>query len=63
MVIVQFIDNGKYNFTDQDRDENDYDRLLPLGEFEHLCTCTYSRVNSSDEGSMSGDSHLGTIQM
>ena len=63
MVIVQFVDNGKYNITSTETDENDYDRLLPRGEFDHLCTCTYGRYNSSDDGSIAEEGRLTTIQM
>ncbi len=54
MVMVQFVDNGSYNFTEE-KDENDYDRLLPRGEFDHLCTCTYGREEK--------DGHLTTLNM
>ena len=59
--MVQFIDNGKYDFT-EDTDENDYDRLLPRGEFEHLCMCTYGRVDGGTEAGENGG-HLTTLQM
>ena len=48
MVIVQFVDNGAYDISENTKDENDYDHLLPPGEFEHLCTCTYGRVTPSN---------------
>lgn len=63
MVIVQFVDNGNYNITSTETDEHDYDRLLPRGEFEHLCTCTYGRYNSSDNESNSEENHLTNIHM
>ncbi len=55
MVMVQFIDNGTYNLSD-DKDENDYDTLLPRAEFDHLCECTYKRVDEEDD-------HLTTLKM
>ena len=76
MVIVQFVDNGDYDISD-DKHENGYDKLLPPGEFEHLCTCTYGRVTpSSGTGtgihksgqrqrhlSDSNDEHFTTLNM
>ena len=47
MVIVQFVDNGDYDIGDNEKHENGYDKLLPPGEFEHLCTCTYGRVSNT----------------
>ena len=47
MVIVQFVDNGDFDIGDGGKKENGYDKLLPRGEFEHLCTCTYGRVTPS----------------
>ena len=46
MVIVQFVDDGPVNLGDGGRHDNGYDRLLPRGEFDHLCVCKYGRVNS-----------------
>ena len=46
MVIVQFVDDGPVNLADGGRHDNGYDRLLPRGEFDHLCVCKYGRVNS-----------------
>lgn len=74
MVIVQFVDNGAYDISENEKDENDYDKLLPPGEFEHLCTCTYGRVahtaTATNDGrprqrSMSDaqDEHLTTVRM
>ena len=45
MVVVQFVDNGELGLVEGGKDENNYDKLLPPGEFEHLCTCTYGRVS------------------
>ena len=58
--MVQFIDNGNYNLT-EDKDENDYDRLLPRGEFDHLCSCTYRRVVEKDDTRK--EVHLTTLNM
>ena len=77
MVIVQFVDNGDYDIGDCEKKENGYDKLLPPGEFEHLCTCTYGRVTpssvmTSDAGSRyrkqrsvpsSHDEHFTTVRM
>lgn len=76
IVIVQFVDNGDYDISENTKDENDYDHLLPSGEFEHLCTCTYGRVtpstgavnesrsaNSQRSILESKDEHLTTIRM
>ena len=60
MVIVQFVDNGDYDIGDNEKKENGYDKLLPPGEFEHLCTCTYGRVTPSTMVAHgSGASRLG----
>lgn len=56
MVIVQFVDNGAYDISENTKDENDYDHLLPPGEFEHLCTCTYGRVTPSNGAVSTGTS-------
>ena len=58
MVVVQYIDNGQYHqktmsasmATADDDDDDDYDHLFPLGEYEHLCDCTYARVDSGEGG-------------
>lgn len=57
MVIVQFVDNGAYDISDNGKHENGYDRLLPPGEYEHLCTCTYGRVAPSSGMSKNGGVH------
>ena len=76
MVIVQFVDNGAYDISETTKDDDDYDHLLPPGEFEHLCTCTYGRVtpsngaindgrSSAKQRSMSDsrDEHFSTVRM
>lgn len=78
MVIVQFVDNGDYDIGDNEKHENGYDKLLPPGEFEHLCTCTYGRVTTAKEAaknssrsaavrrsslSDSQDEHFTTVRM
>lgn len=54
VVVVQYIDNGHFqqksaSVSAANDDADDYDHLFPLGEYEHLCDCTYARVLSVDE--------------
>ena len=58
MVLVQHIDNGQYHLKTfsasisaavADDDSDDYDHLFPNGEYEHLCDCTYARVEAEEE--------------
>ncbi len=67
MVIIQFVDDGPINLADGGKHENDYDRLLPRGDFDHLCTLQYGRVNSNISSSTTqvedSDDHLTTVNM
>ena len=62
MVVVQFVDNGDCSAFQEKKDENDYDHLLPHGDFDHLCKFTYGRVNSIAD-LQPEDRHLSTINM
>lgn len=63
MVVVQFIENGSYGVRQPESDDSDYDHLLPRGDFDHLCHCTYGRVSSSDGDPKEEERHLNTISM
>jgi len=60
MVIVQFIDDGPLNLADGGRHDNGYDRLLPRGDFDHLCTLKYGRVNATPDRNEESE-HLSTV--
>ena len=66
MVIVQFVEDGPVNLAEGGQHDNGYDRLLPRGEFDHLCTLRYGRVNSNASScrqAEDGDDHLSSINM
>ena len=66
MVIVQFVDDGPVNLADGGRHDNGYDKLLPRGDFDHLCTFRYGRVNSQVGSSgqfEDSEDHLAEINM
>jgi len=55
--------SSRYDVTLEQKDDDDYDRLLPAGEHEHLCVCQYRRVNSGDSTGSSTGEHMSTVQM
>ena len=63
MVLVQHIDNGLFHQKTisasvsaaiDDEDDDDYDHLFPNREYEHLCDCTYARVEPGEEDGVDG---------
>lgn len=64
IVVVQFVENGRYDPSSTEKDENNYDRLLPTADCERLCTFTYGRVSPTAMRTEEGcDSHLATLHI
>ena len=72
MVLLQIVEDQQALLISE-RDNDDYDHLLPKGDFSHLCACTYGPLQGEGEGEGEGerrkeprgigsDSHATNIQ-
>ena len=64
MTLVYIFSPCRYDPSSTEKDENNYDRLLPTADCERLCTFTYGRVSPAAMRTEEGcDSHLATLHM